>query len=235
MAGESRSKLRVWDLPTRLFHWTLVVLVVVQVVSVTWGPGWNKEFNWLTLHFWCGYVILALLLFRIGWGVVGSTTARFGHFVKGPSAGIAYLRGMFATKAEPEIGHNPVGGWMVVALILGLLLQIVTGLFATDTDLGYYAGPLAKLVSDGFSSGATKIHTYWINVLYVMVALHVSASLFYLVVKRQNLIGPMFSGNKLVPEGMAAPGLRFASARLALSLLIAAACIVYLIVRIGGG
>jgi cytochrome b len=232
---QSRSKLRVWDLPTRLFHWTLVVLVVIQVVSVEWGPGWNKEFNWLTLHFWCGYTILALLLFRIAWGFVGSTTARFGHFVKGPGAGIAYLRGMFATKAEPDIGHNPVGGWMVVALILGLLFQIVTGLFATDTDMGYFAGPLAKFASEGFSSGATKIHTYWINVLYLLVALHVSASLFYLVVKRQNLIGPMFSGDKLVPAGMAAPGLRFASARLALSLLVAAACIVYLIVRIGGG
>ncbi len=234
MAGESRSRLRVWDLPTRLFHWTLVVLVIFQIVSVTLGPDWNKEFNWLTLHFWCGYAILALLLFRIAWGFVGSTTARFGHFVKGPGAGIAYLRGLFGSKAEPEIGHNPVGGWMVVALILGLLFQIVTGLFATDTDMGYYAGPLAKHASERFSSGATKIHHIWVNLLYVMVALHVSASLFYLVVKRQNLIAPMFSGDKPVPAGMPVPALRFASARLALSLLVAAACIVYLVVRIGG-
>lgn len=233
MAGESRSKLRVWDLPTRLFHWTLVVLVVFQVLIAKLGPSWDKE-GWYTLHFWCGYAILALLLFRIAWGFVGSTTARFGHFVKGPGAGITYMRGLLGTKAEPEIGHNPVGGWMVVALILGLLLQILTGLFATDTDLGYSAGPLAKFASEGFGNGATKIHRYWINVLYLMVALHVSASLFYLVVKRQNLIGPMFSGDKLVPAGTVAPGLRFASARLALSLLIAAACIVYLVVRIGG-
>lgn len=233
MAGESRSKLRIWDLPTRLFHWTLVVLVVIQVVSAKWGPGWNKEYDWLTLHFWCGYAILALLLFRIAWGFLGSTTARFGHFVKGPGAGITYMRGLFGPRAEPEIGHNPVGGWMVVALILGLLVQIVSGLFATDTDMGYHAGPLAKFASETWGNRLTTIHHYWVNLLYVMVALHVSASLFYLVVKRQNLIGPMFSGDKLVPAGTVAP-LRFASARLALSLLIAAVCIVYLIVRIGG-
>jgi cytochrome b len=232
MAGESRSKLRVWDLPTRLFHWTLVVLVVVQVVSGKWGPGWSKDY-WSTVHFWCGYAILALLLFRIAWGFVGSTTARFSDFVKGPGAGITYMRGLFGTKSEPEIGHNPVGGWMVVALILGLLVQIVSGLFATDTDMGYYAGPLAKFASEAWGNRATTVHHYWINLLYLMVALHISASLFYLVVKRQNLIGPMFSGDKLLPAGVAPP-LRFASARLALSLLIAAACIVYLIVRTGG-
>jgi cytochrome b len=210
-----------------------VILVVFQVLIAKFGPSWDKE-GWYTLHFWCGYAIIALLLFRIAWGFVGSTTARFSNFVKGPGAGIAYLRGLFSAKAEPEIGHNPVGGWMVVALILGLLLQAVSGLFVTDTDMGYNAGPLAKYASEGFGNGALKIHVFWINVLYVMVALHVSASLFYLVVKRQNLVGPMFSGDKLVPAGTVAPGLRFASARLALSLLIAAACVVYLIVRIGG-
>jgi len=233
MAGESRTRLRVWDLPTRLFHWVLVILVVVQVLSAKLGPSWDKE-GWYTLHFWCGYAIIALLLFRIAWGIVGSTTARFSHFVKGPGAGIAYLRGLFGAKAEPEIGHNPVGGWMVVALVLGLLVQAISGLFVTDTDMGYNAGPLAKFASEGLGQGALKIHVYWINLLYVMVALHVSASLFYLVVKRENLIGPMFSGDKQVPAGMKAAGLRFASGRLALSLLIASACIVYLVVRIGG-
>jgi cytochrome b len=121
-----------------------------------------------------------------------------------------------------------------VALILGLLLQAISGLFVTDTDMGYNAGPLAALASEGLGKGALRVHVYWINALYVMVALHVSASLFYLVVKKQNLIGPMFSGDKLVPAGTVAPGLRFVSARLAASLLIAAACVVYLIVRIGG-
>lgn len=233
MAGEPRSKLRVWDLPTRLFHWTLVVLVVVQVLSAKLGPSWDKE-GWYTLHFWCGYATLALLLFRIAWGFVGSTTARFGHFVKGPGAGIAYARSLLRPKAAPDIGHNPVGGWMVVALILGLLVQIVSGLFATDTDMGYSAGPLARFAGEAWGGRMTTLHHYWINLLYVMVALHVSASLFYLVVKRENLIGPMFSGDKLVPPGTIAPGLRFVSVRLALSLLIAAACVVYLMVRIGG-
>src|SRR5712671_6045913 len=138
MADESVKKVRVWDLPVRLFHWTLVVLLMTSFFSGRAGGDWMK------LHFWSGYSILALLLFRIAWGFVGSTTARFGHFVKGPGAGIAYARGLFGTKAEPDIGHNPVGGWMVVALILGLLVQIVTGLFATDTDMGYFAGQLAK-------------------------------------------------------------------------------------------
>ena len=185
MAGESRSKLRVWDLPTRLFHWTLVMLVIVQIVSVELGPEWNKEYNWLTLHFWCDYAILALLLFRIAW------LRRQHHGALRPfreGAGCHRLSARPAWPGRAEIGHNPVGGWMVVALILGLLVQIVTGLFATDTDMGYYAGPLAKLASDSFSSGATKIHHIWINLLYVMVALHVSASPFYLGGKRENLI-----------------------------------------------
>jgi len=233
MAVEPRSKLRVWDLPTRLFHWALVMLVVFQVLTAELGPSWDKE-GWYRLHFWCGYAILALLLFRIAWGFVGSTTARFGHFVKGPGAGLAYARSLLGPKGAPDIGHNPVGGWMVVALILGLLVQIITGLFATDTDMGYSAGPLAKFAGDALGRRMTTLHSYWINLLYVMVALHVSASLFYLVVKRENLIGPMFSGDKLVPAGIVAPGLRFVSVRLALSLLIAAACVVYLIVRIGG-
>lgn len=232
MAGQSQSKQRVWDLPTRLFHWALVLLVVFQVLTAEFGPRWDKE-GWYKLHFWGGYAILALLLFRIAWGFAGSTTARFGHFVKGPGAGIAYLRGLLSTRTHPEIGHNAVGGWMVVALILGLLVQVMTGLFATDTDMGYSAGPLAKFASESVGNGATKIHHYWINLLYLMVALHVSASLFYFVVKKQNLVGPMFSGDKLLPAG-SATGLRFASTRLAVSLLIAASCVVYLVVRVGG-
>ncbi len=232
MVEKSTQKVRIWDLPVRLFHWTLVALIAVSYFTGQAGGDWMK------FHFWSGYAILTLLIFRIAWGFVGSTTARFSNFVKGPLAAIAHLREMLGRGRPHDAGHNPVGGAMVVALLLAVLLQVVAGLFSADTDTGTVTGPLARLVTDKWIERATAFHEFWINVILVMVALHILAAIVYLVWKKQNLIGAMLHGRKalhdVVPPGEEAPLLAFASGRLALSLLIAAAAIVYFIVRLGG-
>lgn len=231
MADEKLQKIRIWDLPVRLFHWSLVVLMVVSYFTGRWGGEWMK------FHFWSGYAILTLLLFRIAWGFVGSTTARFSHFVRGPLAAFAHLREMFG-KGPHDVGHNPVGGAMVVVLIFAVLAQVAAGLFSADTDLGTVNGPLANLIADKAVDKATAFHKYWVNVLLVLVGLHVLAAFVYLAWKRQNLIGAMVTGDKradqAVPPGTSLPVLKFASGRLAISLLIVCAAIVYFIVRLGG-
>jgi len=232
MADQSQEKIRIWDLPVRLFHWTLVVLMVVSYVTAQVGGDWMK------LHFWSGYTILTLLLFRIVWGFVGSTTARFTHFVKGPVAAIEHLKELAATDRPRDIGHNPLGGAMVLALLAGVLLQVIAGLFSADTDEGTVSGPLANLAPDKWVDRATAFHHFWVNILLVLVALHVLAALIYLVWKRQNLIGAMFTGHKplddVVEPGEPRPALSFASGRVAIVLLIASAVVVYCIVRAGG-
>jgi cytochrome b len=153
-------------------------------------------------------------------------------------AAIEHLKELAGADRPRDVGHNPLGGAMVVALLLGLLLQVVAGLFSADTDTGLVTGPLANLVPDKWIERATSFHTFWINILLLMVAIHVLAALTYLVWKRQNLIGAMFTGRKrlddVVAPGKPAPTLSFASGRLAFSLLIVAADIVYFIVRLGG-
>ncbi len=232
MAEKTDKKILVWDLPVRLFHWALVILLAVSYFTGQAGGDWMK------FHFWSGYAILTLLLFRIAWGFVGSTTARFSDFVAGPAACLAYARGLLRGRRSFEIGHNPVGGAMVVVLLLAVLAQVCAGLFASDTDTGMVSGPLANLIPDKWVDHLTDFHSFWVNVLLVLVGLHVLAAIFYLVWKRQNLIGAMFTGHKPVDDvvvpGKPAPRLSFVSGRLAVSLLMAAAAIVYFIVRMGG-
>ena len=227
--ADDKKKVRVWDVPVRLFHWTLVVLIATSYFSGRAGGDWMK------LHFWAGYAILDLLLFRIAWGFVGSTTARFSTFVKGPGAWFSYLGTVLRGGKTYEAGHNPVGGIMVVVLLLAVLAQAGAGLFSADTDLGTVNGPLATAIADRWVDTLTAFHKSWVNVLLLLVALHVLAAVGYLVVKRQNLIGAMITGRKPVeevtPPGKPAPVLAFASPRLAVSLLIVAAAIVYFVVR----
>ena len=150
----------------------------------------------------------------------------------------SHLREMLGRDGPRDAGHNPVGGAMVVALLIAVLLQAGTGLFSADTDTGAVNGPLAPKVADAFVDKATAFHKFWIEIILVMVALHVLAAIVYLVWKRQNLIGAMLTGKKprdqVVAPGEPAPALAFGSGRLALSLFVAAAAIVYFIVRLGG-
>jgi cytochrome b len=188
---------QVWDLPVRLFHWVLVLLVVISFTTGKLGG------NWLNWHFKSGYCILALVLFRIAWGLFGSQTARFTDFIHGPKRVLSYARSLFSGSSMFNAGHNPMGGLMVVLMLLLLLLQATTGLFVDD-DAGTRA-PLADKASDAIVSLFTTIHRININVILACVALHVCAALFYLLVKKENLITPMFTGDKLVPDEHPAP------------------------------
>jgi cytochrome b len=232
MADDRKQALLVWDRPTRLFHWALVLLMVVSYTTAQLGG------DWMQLHFWSGYSILTLVLFRVAWGFVGSTTARFADFVRGPGPAFAHLRELLGRDKPRDAGHNPLGGAMVVALLLAVLLQVIAGLFAADTDTGLVNGPLSSLVADKWVHRATDFHEFWINVILLMVALHVLAAVTYLIWKRQNLIAAMLHGRKpvddVVPPGKAAPELVFVSGWLALGLLVVAAVVVYFIVRLGG-
>jgi cytochrome b len=180
----------VWDLPTRLFHWTLVVLV-----GLSW---WSAENDQQDLHLYLGYGVLSLLLFRIGWGVGGSSTARFSSFVRGPGAVVRYVRNRFHW---PLAGHAPLGALSVLALLAMLFVMVGTGLFAADED-GLFSGPLAYLVSVGVSDTLTELHEELFDVLLVLVGLHVAAILLYRLALGRNLLGPMITGKAALERGV---------------------------------
>jgi cytochrome b len=211
----------VWDWPVRLVHWLLVALVATSWITSEIGG------NAMTYHMWSGYTILALVLFRIVWGFVGSTHARFGSFVRGPGAVMRYAAELAAAGSARYLGHNPLGGWSVLLMLALLLLQASTGLFANDEIAT--EGPLASHVSGDTSSLLTTIHRYNFYVLLTLICLHLAAVLYYLLVKRQNLIGPMITGRKHVQPAVAQPS--SASSWLALALLVAAGGVVALIVN----
>lgn len=184
---------RVWDLPVRLFHWVLVGLIATSLITAEIGG------NAMQYHQWSGMSILTLVLFRLLWGFLGSTRARFSDFVRGPRAAFAYASGLLRGGAAFYPGHNPLGGWMVLALLASLLVQTGTGLFANDDVM--IEGPLARHISKETSDWLTGIHHVNFAVLLVLIALHVAATLFYLLVKRDNLVLPLITGRKPLAEG----------------------------------
>lgn len=183
-------KQRVWDLPTRLFHWTLVILI-----ALSW---WSAEYHYDDLHLYLGYGVLSLLFFRIGWGVVGSSTARFRSFVRGPASVARYVRDRFKW---PVAGHAPLGALSVVALIVMLFVQVGTGLFALDED-GLFGGPLAPLVGIATSDAARELHEELWDFLLALIGLHVAAILLYRLALGKNLLGPMISGKAELEPGV---------------------------------
>jgi cytochrome b len=199
---------RVWDAPTRLFHWSIVILVFVSWLSADQG--------FMTVHLWSGLTLLALLLFRIGWGIVGSTTARFSNFLHPPRAIVHYLKGLAGGEKQFYAGHNPAGGLMVAALIAILLAQVATGLFANDGL--HFSGPLALLVSEDTSAWITNLHGTIFNVILLLVWCHVVAVGFYLFVKGDNLLKAMFTGKK--PHTHVPPELRISFTRSYIALLL---------------
>jgi cytochrome b len=178
----------VWDLPTRLFHWLLVTLVIASFATGKIGGLWMQH------HMWSGYTIFGLLLFRVAWGFVGGRHARFSDFVCGPGAVLRYAQTMLRRDAPKHLGHNPLGGWSVLAMLIALLVQAVTGLFAND-DI-FIEGPLYPWVSKAASDWLTHIHKLNQEIILLLVAVHVAAVFFYLILKHENLIRPMFTGRK---------------------------------------
>lgn len=181
-------KVRVWDLPTRLFHWLLFVLVLVSFVSGNIGG------NAMVYHMRSGYAILALLIFRFVWGFTGSRSSRFASFVTNPATVWACAANVFNKEEKPYLGHNPLGGWSILAMLAALFLQVGSGLFASD-DI-FTEGPLHLWVSKETSNFLTGVHLINRYVLVALIAVHIFAVLFYLFYKRENLIRPMITGVK---------------------------------------
>jgi cytochrome b len=212
----SRTRVRVWDLPTRLVHWLLAV-----GIGVSWWTGETGRLEW---HRWSGYGLLGLLLFRLYWGFFGSSTARFSRFVRGPRVVLAYLRG--AWQVMP--GHNPLGALSVVALLALLATQITLGLFAVDVD-GIESGPLSEFVSFDTGRAAADWHGELFDVLLWLIALHIAAILYYGLVKKQNLAGAMLHGAREFPGAM--PAVQHASAPRLVVGIVLAALLTWLVTR----
>ncbi len=177
----------VWDLPVRAVHWALVLLL-----AFSWCSAENGLMDW---HRYSGFAIMALLLFRIIWGFAGSSTARFAQFLKGPKAMRGYAASLGKRAPGDNVGHNPLGAVSVVILLLVMVVQVVTGLFAVDID-GIESGPLSDRVSFDAGRWAAELHEVSFTVLQVLIAVHILAVLFYLLYKRDNLIAPMITGRR---------------------------------------
>lgn len=216
--------LRVWDVPVRLFHWLLVALVLVSFTTAQIGG------NAMQYHEWSGLTVLTLVLFRVLWGFAGSTYARFGGFLRGPRSALDYARELLRGRPAFHAGHNPLGGWMILLLLASLLVQTGTGMFANDDVM--IEGPLVKHVSKATSDLLTRIHHINFNVLLGLITLHVGAALYYLRVKQENLIVPLFTGRKQVPDGLPAQDRRGGPVWLAAVLLGVSAAIVWGILKI---
>lgn len=211
------DKRLVWDLPLRAFHWLLVLSIMGLYATAKAG------FEYMQYHFYIGYGVIGLLLFRVIWGFIGPKHARFAGFLPGPGRLTVYLRGAFKADSLPTIGHNPAGAIMVVVMLLLVAVQATTGLFTTD-DIAW-AGPYNPSVSAALASKLTSIHHLNFDILAWVIGLHVAAILFYRFYKKQNLIGPMLHGYKpgtLVPEHEAIRGSELIKA-LIVALICAAA------------
>ena len=214
-AGGPRE-VRIWDLPTRIFHWVLVVLVVVCYLS-----GDNGRFD---IHIPAGQALLVLVFARVLWGFVGSEPSRFRAFVRPVGEIAAYARTLGKRTPGHHPGHNPLGGLSVVAMLAVLLLQAGLGIFAVDVD-GLYEGPLSFLVSYDAAREAAELHEDVVDVLLVLVGLHLAAILFYRLFKRERLVKPMVTGRATLPaDGRPAP--RLVSAWRAVLVLAIAAAVV---------
>lgn len=187
MAETPGVRARLWDAPTRLVHWALVL-----VVAFAW---WSGEVGRMEWHRLSGYAALGLVAFRLIWGFAGSASARFASFVKGPAATLAYIRTLPDRAHGDMPGHNPLGAWSVLALLAVLVAQLVTGLFAVDVD-AIEAGPLSDRVSFDAGRLFAKWHHWSFWALEALVVLHLAAVAFYLIYKRANLVRAMITGRQ---------------------------------------
>lgn len=176
------SSYPIWDLPTRAFHWLLTL-----AVAVSWA---SHEFDYFTVHKWSGYTVLVLVGFRLTWGFVGSAHSRFSDFISKPGTVARYLKGQL----EDAPGHNPLGGWSVVVMLLLLLGQALSGLFNSDGLM--YDGPLYHALDSSWTDKLGELHESLFWVLLGFILLHVGSVLFYQFGRRKNLLGAMWHGGQ---------------------------------------
>lgn len=212
----AEAQRQVWDLPVRLTHWLLVLAVIGSYVTYKLGLAYFKY------HVWCGYTVLVLAVFRILWGLFGTRHARFAGFVRGPAATLRHAADLLRGRTRRYPGHNPLGAWMVLSLLGGLLVQALTGLFSNDEIAS--TGPLYGLVSDTLSLKLTSVHRLLFDGIAVAIGLHVAAVLAYRLLKKEDLIRAMFTGRKsaeAVAAGDAIHSSRLWLAALLIVLLVA--------------
>lgn len=195
------KQVKVWDLATRLFHWLLVLLVVAAWLTI--------ENRMIEAHEFIGHSIFALLLFRLMWGFIGSTTARFSNFVKPPLKALSYLKKSLSLQADYSTGHNPAGGWMVIIMLIFFGFQTISGMLANN-DLGF-SGALSDSISKSLSDTMTQLHALNFNILLALIWLHLVAVFFYVLVKKTNLVKAMWSGKKLENQVKLSDSLSFVS------------------------
>ncbi|RYY02536.1 MAG: cytochrome B [Gammaproteobacteria bacterium] len=215
---------KIWDVPVRIFHWSLVTLFIAAYVTNLLGP------NYFNYHLWAGYGIIVLVVFRILWGFVGTYHARFFNFVRTPVATTKYALSVLRKKDVHYLGHNPLGAVMVIALLLAILVQAVTGLFSNDEIINL--GPLYGYINDDLSLKLTSIHRqlfYWIA---GAIFLHIAAVLFHVWFKRDNIVKAMFTGKKNTDE--LAEEKSISSSRIWLAIIIVAIVIAALVWIISG-
>ena len=209
---------KVWDLPVRLFHWSLVICF-----AVSWGSVELFD-DAMQVHLYAGYTMLTLVLFRIVWGFVGSSTARFSQFITGLRPTIAYATTLLKPRPSHYLGHNPLGGWAVIAMLTLLAFQAITGLFSNDDLLT--KGPLAHWIGKDWSDIMSEIHHEAFDYLLAVVGIHIAAVLYYRFFKHNNLIITMITGYKSLPNTIPSANLHFASGLRALVIFIAVAAAV---------
>ena len=218
--GQSTTAVQVWDLPTRLFHWAIVVLV-----GVSWVTQWRDWMNW---HMLSGYAVLVLLLFRLTWGFVGSDTARFSRFIASPFAAFRHLSHLTRREPDREVGHNAAGGWMVLLMLLLLAVQVGTGLFANDDVMT--EGPLAYKIDKSTSDWLSEIHSINFTLIEIAIALHIVAVAAYALLKRHDLVRPMLTGLKRLPVNQPRPNM-VSLWRAAALIVVAAGVVTWLVTR----
>lgn len=186
-AQEGLVQVRTWDAPVRIVHWALVL-----TVAFSWWSAEQRQMEW---HMYSGYMIFALVLFRLFWGFAGSETARFQSFLRGPGGVIRYLKALKSGERYSVPGHNPLGGWSVILLLLVTAIQVGTGLFAVDID-GIDSGPLSDRVEFDTGRLFAEVHETAFLVLQILIIVHVCAIAFYIAVKRENLMSAMINGHR---------------------------------------
>lgn len=190
-----RRPVIVWDLPIRLFHWLVVLLVPAAYVT--------QQLDWMDTHARVGEVLLALLIFRLLWGVLGSDTARFRRFLAPPGAALRHLAHLFRPAPDLAVGHNAAGGWSIVLLLFLLLGETLTGLYVNNDVAD--EGPLTERVPVPITNAITALHAWLWYALLAAIALHLLAIATYALAKGQNLVGPMLTGRKTLPADTPTP------------------------------
>jgi cytochrome b len=198
-ASATNGRVRVWDLPTRLSHWTTVILF-----GVCWWTAETDDMRW---HRLAGYGVLGAVLFRLAWGFWGGQTARFGDFVRGPAATWRYVRKLFGRRGDatpPPLGHNPLGAVSIIVMLALLLAQAALGLFAVNVD-GFDSGPFSRWVSFDTGRRFAHWHAADFDLLLLMIGVHLTAIAFYRLVRKESLVPAMIHGFKRGAPSAAAP------------------------------